>query len=149
LVLHHSRQVQRGGVPFYFGANVTFPLPQVQRLRLRQPDMAINPGAFVEPTVAKAGVHAHHQVILAPIVQKIADVETERRVAVVVAANVISVEKDERIAKRSIEEQYRAAIAVCFGSLEDPAIPADAGFGILSAERLKAMALQALVPDER
>ena len=102
-VLHDRAQTQRGRVALDARPNIALPLPQMQRIRLGQPDMPVNSGAFVEPAIAEARVHAHHQIILPAIVQEVSQVEDERRVAVVVAADEVSVQKDQRAAEGAIE----------------------------------------------
>ena len=41
------------------------PLLHVNRVRLHQPDVPINSRALVEPAIARGGIHAHQQDILA------------------------------------------------------------------------------------
>src|SRR5271165_1659712 len=105
----------------------------MQRIRFRQPPMAIDPSAFVEPAVAEAGLHVDDKKILAALVQKVCDIEAEGGIAVVVAANEISVEEDERAAEGAIELDCDAAGGIFFGDIESAAIPADAGFRIAAA----------------
>ena len=46
------------------------PRAKVHRLGLRQPHVAIDSRAFVEPAFAGSGVHAHHQYVAAAIDHK-------------------------------------------------------------------------------
>src|SRR5579872_4731024 len=106
VVLHVRSKAQRRGATFDRSANVTVPMSQMERIGLRQPHVPINPCTFIEPAIAKAGVHAHDQLILTAIVKEIRDVEAEGRIAVVVAAHERSVQKYERAAERAIEFKY-------------------------------------------
>src|SRR5271166_5688158 len=105
----------------------------MQRIRFRQPHMAIDPRAFVEPAVAEAGVHADDQKILAAVVQKVGDIEAEGGIAVVVAANEISVEEDERAGEGAIDLVCNAAAGISFGDIDREEIPPDAGYRIAAA----------------
>ena len=62
LVLHD--RVDRSSVaalPLIGCSHRALPMPQMQRVGFRQPHMPVNSRALVEPAIAKAGVHAHHQ----------------------------------------------------------------------------------------
>src|SRR5208282_1842162 len=85
-ILHNRPQVHGGGIPSRLRTHVALPLSEVQRIGLGEPHVPVNSRAFVEPAVAKTRVHAHYQIVLAPVVQIVGEIETERRVAVVVAA---------------------------------------------------------------
>ena len=86
----------------------------MQRIRLGQPHVPVNACALVKPAIAEARVHADDQIILAAIIQKIAQVEAEGRIAVVVAADEISIQKHERVAKRAIELHADAPPGIFF-----------------------------------
>ncbi len=121
----------------------------MQRIRFRQPHMPINSRALVEPAIAKAGVHAHHQKILPAVVEEVADVEAEGRVAVVVAPNEVSVEKHKRAAERAIELDGDAASAVLLGNVERAAVPADARLRISPPQRFVSVRLLFFVVHKR
>src|SRR5262249_7485827 len=136
-------------IPFDGWTNIRFPIAQVHRRCFAEPQMAIDSGAFIEPAVAEAGVHANHEIVFFSVAKEVAQVETERRVAVVVAADEISVEKDESAAESPVEFEDDAAALVFFGDVESAAVPADAGFRISSAERLVTVAVLLFVAHER
>ena len=57
-------QRQRGGIAVDRCAHRAIPFAQVQRVGLGEPHMAIDARALVEPAIAKAGIHAGHDVVL-------------------------------------------------------------------------------------
>ena len=124
-------------------------MPQMQRIRLRQPHMPVNPRAFVEPAIAKAGVHAHHQIILPAIIQKVRHVEVKRRVPVVVAPNEISVQKHQRAAKRAVKLHRDAPSLIFLRNIERPPVPAHARLRIPPPQRFVAVAVLLLVAHKR
>ena len=105
---------------------------QVQRVRLREPHMAIDAGAFVEPAVAKARVHAHNQIIFSAVIEKVAHVEAKRRTPVVVATDEVSVQKNQRAAECAVKLDGDAPTVVFLRNVEGAPVPADAGFRISS-----------------
>ena len=127
--------------------NSAFPLAQMQRIGLGEPDMAIDAGALVEPAVAKAGVNAAHDVVLRAVGEKVRQVEAEGRVAVVVAADEAAIHKDKHVAEGAIEFDRNAAALVAGRNLELAAIPAHAGLGIAAAKGLVAVGV--LLLDRR
>ena len=110
--------------------------------------MAIDARALVEPTVAKARIHAHHQVILFAILHKVADIEAEGRVAVVVSPDEASIQKNQRAAEGPVEVDGDAAAPVCLRQIEDAPVPADACLRVAPAERLVAVRILFLVANE-
>ena len=68
LVLHDRSQIQRRCAALNRSANVALPLSQMQRVGLGQPNMPVDACAFIEPTIAKAGIHAHDQIVPAAII---------------------------------------------------------------------------------
>ena len=81
--------------------------------------------------------------------EKICDVEAERRVAVVVAADEAAVHEEQNIAKSAVELKIDAAAGIARRNLELLAVPAHAGLGIAAAERLVSVRLQRFIADER
>src|SRR5271165_2864244 len=120
----------------------------MDRVELREPDVAVNAGPLVEPAVAEAGVDAEGDAVFAAVVEKVGEVETEGSVAVVVAADEAAVDEDDDAAEGAIELHPGAAAGVGSGDVELAAVPADTGLGIAAAERLVAMGLQLIVADE-
>ena len=121
----------------------------MQRIRFRQPHVPVNPRAFVEPAVAKAGVHPDHQKILSAVVGEVGDVEREGRVAVIVASDEISVEEHQRAAEGAVELQCDTPPLIFFRDVEGSPVPAHAGFRIAPAQRLVAVRILFLVVHER
>ncbi len=110
--------------------------------------MAVNACTFVEPAIAETGVHADDDEVLASVVEEVRDIEAEGRVAVVVAANEISVDEKQGVAESTVELKRYPAAAVAGRNIEAAAIPSDAGFGITPPQRLVSVALQALVANK-
>ena len=80
------------------------PLGNVQRVGADQLHVAVDPGAFVEPAFAEARVGADGDDIRAAVViEEVADVDAERRVAALVAADDIAVHEDQAVAEDSVE----------------------------------------------
>src|ERR1035441_9676870 len=129
--------------------NVALPLAQVQRVALGQPYMPVDARALVEPTVAKARFHANNQIVLAAVVDEVGQIEAERSIPVVVSANELSVEKDQRIAEPTVELNRHSTPAIAIRNLNRTAIPTHAGLRIAAAEWLVAVPLQRLVMHER
>src|SRR5450755_568919 len=102
-------------------------MAEMQRVGLGEPHVAVNPCAFVKPTVAEAGVHADDDVILGSVVQKVGDIKTEGRVAVIVAAHEVSVDENKGVAKCAVESEGDAAAAIAGRNIKAPAVPAHTG----------------------
>jgi len=137
-----------GGNARDFGADVAVAVAEVERLGFGEPDVTVDSGALVEPAVAEAGVHADDEIVLLAGVDEVGDVEAEGGVAVVVAADEVAVEEDERVAEGAVELEGEALAGVGCGQVEAAAIPADRGLGIAAAERLVAVAVEGFVVDE-
>src|SRR5579862_9250209 len=90
-----------------------------------EPDVAVDSGAFVEPTVAIAGVDAYCQNVARTIVYEVADVETEWRVAVVMSSNECAIDEYERGTNDAIELEHYSATGVGGGNVETAPVPAD------------------------
>src|SRR5215831_17722128 len=110
--------------------------------------MSIDACALVEPAIAEARIHANHQIVLSAVVQEISQLEAERRVAVVVAADEISVKEDECAAEGAIELDRDTSAIILGGNVERAAIPSNAGFGIAASERLVAVAVLFFIPHK-
>src|SRR4029077_14624140 len=123
-------------------------MPQVHRRGLGQPHMPVYPRPFVEPAIAKARVHAHHQKILAAVVQKIRHIETEWGIPVVVAPNEVSVQENQRASKRAVKLHRDAPSLILLRNIERAPVPAHAGLRISSPQRLLAVAVLLLVANE-
>ena len=111
--------------------------------------MPVYARAFIEPAVAKAGVHAHHQIVLAAVIQKVAHVEAKGRVPVIVAPNEISVQKHQRAAKSAVKLHRDAPSAVFFRNVEGAPVPAHAGLRIPSPQRLVAVRFLFVIAHKR
>ncbi len=107
--------------------------------------MPINSCTFVEPAIAKAGVHAHDQEVLAAVVQKVGDVEAEGRITVVIASHEVSVHKHQRAAKGAIELDHGTAVCIFLRNVERAPVPAHAGLRIPPAQRFVAVRLQLVI----
>src|SRR6185437_6600170 len=148
LILDYCSQRQNSLTPTHVRANITLPLSEMQRVRFGQPDMSVNTCAFIKPSIAEAGVHAYHQIIFGAITRKVTDVEAEGRVAVVVAANEVAVQKNQGVAKCSIEFEPKPPPVIALRNIKSATVPTHAGLGILSPERLVPMALQIVIMNE-
>ena len=115
------------------------PLRHVQRRRLDQPDVAIDPCAFVEPAFTGRRVDAHRDHVAGAVVEEIGEIDTERRVAALVASDDVAVAEDHAVAEHAVELDGNAATEIARRNLERAPIPADAGLGKLASQRLEAV----------
>ena len=111
--------------------------------------MAVDAGTLIKPAIAKAGVHADDQTVLAAIIQKVSEVEAEGRVAIVVATQERAVQKYQRVPEGSVERDRQAASEVLFGNLEYAPVPTHTGFGVAAAQRFVAVPLLFFIAYER
>ena len=112
------------------GSNVGAPVRDMQRVRLGQPDVAIDARAFIEPAFAQRRIDAQQQHVPPAVVYEVGDIEAKRRVAAHVAAHEVAVENDDRVAKDAVELDRDAAAKVARRHIENTAVPSDARFGI-------------------
>ena len=139
LVFNYGAQSQGSRIAAYRCAHRAVPLAQVQRIGLGEPHMTINARALIEPSIAEAGVDARNDVILRAIAQEICQVEPERDIAVVVAADEAAVDENQHTAEGAVEFDRNAAAQIACGNLKFAAVPAYAGLWIASADGLKAV----------
>ncbi len=111
--------------------------------------MPINAGALVEPAIAEAGVHPHHQIILFAIPEKIAHVETKWSVAVIVAPDEVPVQKYQRAAERAVKLNRDSPSVVFLGNIERTPVPAHTRLRIPSSQRFVPMGLLFVIVHER
>ncbi len=130
-------------------ADGALPLAQMQRIGLCEPHMPVDSGALVEPAVAKGRVHARHDAVLLADGEEVGDVETEWRVAVVVAADEAPVHKDEHVAECAIELDGDAAAGISSRNVELVPVPPHACLGIAPPQRLIPVRLERVVPHKR
>ena len=155
LVLDHRGQFKRSRIALDGRTHHAFPAAEVHGVQLGQPDVAVDARALVEPAVAEAGVDAQGDDVPAAVVEEIAEVEAERRVAVVVPADEAAVDEQHDVAHRAVELDPDAAAAIAGGKLEGAPVPAHAGRREAAAQRLVAVRGQAgvvvaaVVVDER
>ena len=90
----------------------------MHRVGLGEPDVPINARALIEPAVAQARVHAQHDAVLAAIGEKVGDVELERSVAVVIAADEAAIHEDDDASEGAVELHREAAALVAGGNFE-------------------------------
>src|ERR1700691_2749429 len=110
--------------------------------------MTVDSSTLVEPAVAKARVYAGHNAVLLADSEEVGDVESERRVAVIVAADEASVYKDEHVAKCAVELDRNAATGVAGRNVELAPVPSHTGFGIAAPQRLVSMRRKRVVPHK-
>src|SRR5580692_4124220 len=113
----------------------------MQSIGLCQPHMPVDPRSLVEPSIAKASVHARNNVVLRAIAQKVRQVEAKRRVTVVIPSDKAAVHKNNHVAKRSIELGNNSLAQVASRNLELTPIPAHAGLGIAPPQWLESVRL--------
>src|ERR1035441_1011563 len=104
---------------------------------LSQPDVPVDTGAFVEPALAEAGVDPQDNVVYRAVGEQIRQIEAERDIAVVTAADEAAVDENHHIAKSAVELNPDAAANIAGRDLEFAPVPPHAGFGIAPAERLR------------
>ena len=114
----------------------------MDRSGLDQPDVPIDAGAFIEPAVAQGRIHPHQQHVRAAREREIGQVEAERIVAATVPANVVAVEDDHGFPVDAVEFDRDSPARVRRGNIEDPAVPAHAGFRVVASQRIGAFAGQ-------
>src|SRR5579875_3819228 len=96
----------------------------MQRMRLRQPDVAIHAGALIKPSLAFGSVGAHGDRILAAVVEEVRDVETKRGITAEVPSDVVSIDENHRVAEDAIEFNGDAAAQIAGRDFENATIPA-------------------------
>ena len=107
--------------------------------------MPINACAFVKPAVSEARVNSQHYAVLRTVCQKIAEIETEGRVAIVVPADEAAVHKHKGVTEDSVEFDEDASTPVVLRDLGFASIPADAGLRVAAPKRLVSMGAQLAV----
>ncbi len=125
-IFDDGAELQSGVAALHVCTYNRIPLAQMQGIGLGEPHVAINTRAFVEPAVAQGRIHANRKAVLFPIEKKIGQLEAERDIAVVIAADKVAIAKDQRAAKSAIEIEEHATALVALGHVEDPAVPAHA-----------------------
>src|SRR6266700_2926877 len=98
--------------------------------------MPVDARAFVKPAIAETGVDADHHDVLRAVGKEIGQIEAERGIPVVVAADVAAIDEDERAAKYAVEIQEDATARVTGRNLEGAPVPTDGVPGISAAKRL-------------
>src|SRR3569833_1095358 len=121
----------------------------MQRSGLGQPDVPINAGPFIEPTVPEAGINPHDNKVLASGEHEVRDVETKRDISIIVATDEAAIDKHTSVAKDTVEFEHDTAPGVRRRYLETAPIPTDRCLRITLAERLVPVAPQPLVVYER
>src|ERR1019366_2316689 len=119
VVLHLRANPDRGFAGAHLGARERAPLLDVHRIGLHQPDVPIDAGALVEPTVALGGVGADQQHVPSAGGGEIGYVEAERIITADVPADVEAVEDDRGFAIRAVELDGDALTGVAGRELED------------------------------
>src|SRR3954467_11026643 len=127
---------------------MTFPAPERNRMGLGEPNMPVDARAFVEPAIPEARVHADDEIILLSVPQKIAQIEEKGRVAVVIAANEISIQEHDGVTECAIKPNADALARVLLGDVEGSPVPSHAGFGIAPAKRLVSVRVLLFVADK-
>src|ERR1035437_465320 len=112
---------------------------------LSQPDVPVDTGAFVEPALAEAGVDPQDNVVYRAVGEEIRQIEAERNIAVVAAADEAAVDENHHIAKSAVELNPDAAANIARGDLEFAPVPAYAGFRVAASQRLVAVPAQRIV----
>ncbi len=140
VVLYLRTNPDRGITASRLRAHERAPLLHVHGSGLHQPDVPVNAGALIEPTVAFGRIDADQQHIAAAGSRKIGYVEAERIIAADVPANVEAVEDDGGLAIRAIEFDGDALASVRSREFEDAAIPADAGGRVRAPQRIEPLA---------
>ena len=120
----------------------------MQRISFQKPCVPVNSRALIKPAVAKAGIDARNQIILAAVVHKITHVELKGSVTVVIPANEVAVQKYQGVAECAVELDSDSPPEVLLGDFKDPSIPPHAGLGIGPSERLVAMVFDRIIVHE-
>ena len=121
----------------------------VDRTGLHEPDVAVDPGTFVEPPFVLGGVSAHHEHVSAAPGHQVGDVGMERCVPAEVASDEMTVQCDGRVTEHAVEFQRDPATLVAGWEREDPPVPSDAGRGIVAPQRMIAKVIEFLRLDVR
>ena len=111
----------------------------MQRIELVQPDMAIDAGPLVEPTLAERRVRADGDHVAPAVVQHVGEIDDEAGIPAVVARHDVAVAEHEAVAEHALELEMEAPAEVRPGDVEHASVPADARVGKLAAERLVAV----------
>ena len=75
----------------------------MHRVRLHQPDVAVNTRSFIKPAVALRRIHTNQQNISAAGNHEVGQIKTERIVSPAVSAQVKTVEHHHRLAVCSVK----------------------------------------------
>src|SRR5258706_16028325 len=121
------------------GPYIGSPLPHMQRISLGQPNVTIDSCALIEPAFVQRRVHSDSKYVLAIKVREICQGEPERRVSASVFTYIVAIEHHHRVAEHSVELDCNAPSRVCCRKIKHATIPANAGFGIIAAQRFRAM----------
>jgi hypothetical protein len=104
---------------------------------------------LIKPTIAEARINTQNNAVPATVIQEVGEVETERYIAIVVAADEASVDKHKHIAKCTVELDPNAPPEVACWNFEFAAVPTHARFRISTAQGLIPMRAQLIVPVTR
>src|SRR5664279_960476 len=83
---------------------------------------------FIKPAFFHRGVNAHGDDVLSPVIQIVADIITETRVAAVFGAEIESIHPHYAIPEHAFKCDGNAFARVGFGERESLSVPADAVF---------------------
>ena len=75
----------------------------MQWIGLKQPDVPINPGAFIEPTFFHRRIDAHDNHVIAAVAEELGEVPSEARVATLFAPQVMSIDPNLRVSEDAVE----------------------------------------------
>src|SRR5262249_39407753 len=117
----------------------------VQSVCFGQPDVAIDPRAFVEPAFDLARVDAHHHRIRSTVVDVIGNVAAKADIAALVAADLMAVEPYFAVAKDPVELQPKSFTFIRGRNIKRFAIPPNRCPGERSADWLVTMIPEVLV----
>ena len=132
-----------GGLPrLYLGGRERAPLLYVHRSGLHQPHVPVDPGALVKPAVAQGRIDAHQQHIRTAGKREIRQVEAEGIVAAAVPADVVAVEDHHRFPIGAVELDRDPPARIGRRDVEDAAVPAHAGLGVVASQRVGSLARQ-------
>jgi len=89
----------------------------VHRVDIGQPDMAVDAGAFVKPTLKPAGIHPHDQHVGPAGVRVLGDVEIAAFITADFPSDAMSIEPDQGVSINAVKLQPEPLARVICGSV--------------------------------
>ena len=140
LVDHRGAHADRSRRLLHLGRHIGAQGGDVQRSGFCQPNVAINTGTLIKPTLFHCGVHPDRDDVSTTVIEIIGQIITEAGIAARLPTEIESVNKDDRIAIDAVKFDADAPAEIRGRNGEGLPIPTQAGFRKFSSDLLAAMA---------